>query len=119
MIETMKESQGNVVGFHVTGTLHERDYEELLPKLEALFTEHGKLRLLFYADPEFKGWDLSAAWQDAGIGLRHRADFERMAIVGAPDWVNQCVRLAKFLFKGEAQIFAADALEQAWAWVKG
>lgn len=119
MIEVMEESVGAVVGLHVTGTLHEKDYEELLPRLEDLFRQHGKLRVLFYADPEFEGWDLSAAWQDASLGFRHLADFERLALVGAPDWVVWCVRLSAFLFKGEVRIFSADRLDDAWRWVKG
>lgn len=60
MIEVMEESSGAVVGLHVTGTLNEKDYEELLPRLDDLFRDHGKLRVLFYADQEFQGWDLSA-----------------------------------------------------------
>ena len=41
----------------------------LIPKLEALFAAHGKLRVLFLADPDFAGWDLSVAWQDARWGF--------------------------------------------------
>ncbi|MYM57115.1 STAS/SEC14 domain-containing protein [Thalassovita mangrovi] len=119
MIEFMEGSEGATVGLRVTGKLHEQDYAELLPKLEALFAEHGKLRILFYADPDFQGWDMSAAWQDAALGFRHASDFERMAMVGAPDWVDWCVRLSAFLFKGEVRIFEADQLDEAWTWIRG
>lgn len=118
MIEVMDESSGAVVGLHVTGTLHEKDYEALLPKLEDLFQKHGKLRVLFHADPGFRGWDLSAAWQDAALGFRHASDFERLALVGAPDWVVWCVRLSAFLLKGEVRIFPAGQLDAAWRWIK-
>ncbi|MCG6904279.1 MAG: STAS/SEC14 domain-containing protein [Rhodobacter sp.] len=117
-MEIMKESRENVVGLHVTGTLHEKDYTELLPRLEDLFRKHGKLRMLFYADPDFRGWDMSAAWQDAELGFRHASDFERLALVGAPQWVVWCVRMSAFLLKGEVRIFQAEALEEAWNWVK-
>ena len=73
MIELMKESTENIVGLHVTGMLHEGDYAEFLPKLEDLFRKNGKQRVLFYADPDFRGWDMSAAWQDASLGFRHAA----------------------------------------------
>jgi len=119
MIEVMEESSGAIVGLHVTGTLHEEDYAKLLPMLENLFRQHGTLRILFFADPEFKGWDLSAAWQDASIGFRHAADFERLALVGAPEWIVWCVRLSAFLFKGEVRVFSADQLDEAWKWVEG
>ena len=118
MIEFMKESAGNVVGLRATGTLHEADYEEILPKLEALFQEHGKLRMLFYADEAFKGWDISAAWKDTSFGFGHVSDFERLALVGAPEWVVWCVRLSAFLFKGEVRIFKSGEIEDAWNWVR-
>jgi hypothetical protein len=107
------------VGLRVSGTLHEADYAELLPKLEDLFRQHGRLRLLFYADPEFHGWDMSAAWQDAALGFQHGADFERLALVGAPEWVVWCVRLSAFLIKGEVRVFPGDALDEAWSWIQG
>lgn len=118
MIEMMERSSGCVVGLRATGTLHDRDYRELLPMLEGLFTEHGTLRVLFYADPGFEGWDLKAAWDDAALGFGHASDFERMAIVGAPDWVEWCVKLCAFLFKGEVRLYAADDLDSAWVWLE-
>lgn len=96
MIELMRESSAGIVGLHVTGTLHESDYAESLPKLEELFREHGRLRVLFYADSDFRGWDMSAAWQDAYLGFRHAADFERLALVRAHAITEFCVRLGEF-----------------------
>jgi len=119
MIEVMDQSRGNIIGLHVTGKLHEKDYAEFLPKLEDLFTQYGKLRVLFFADPDFEGWDMSAAWQDASVGFRHAADFERLAVVGAPDWVEWCIRLSGFLFKGDVKIFPPDQLNDAWGWIQG
>lgn len=117
MIEFLDRSHANIVGLRASGTLHEQDYAEFLPKLEALFAQHGKLRVLFLAAPDFKGWDISAAWQDASLGFRHAADFEKLAIVGAPDWVVWCVRCSAFLFKGEVRIFSAGEVEDAWRWL--
>lgn len=119
MFELMERSRGKLVGLRATGKLHEADYRELLPKLESLFQQHGKLSVLFYADESFEGWDMKAAWDDASFGFKHAADFERLALVGAPEWVVWCVRLSAFLFKGEVRIFPRDALEEAWAWAAG
>jgi hypothetical protein len=118
MIKVMDGSTGNVLGLRVTGRLHAADYDALLPKLEDRFREHGKLRVLFYADDGFEGWDLKAAWDDTALGFAHASDFERLALVGAPDWVVWCVRLSAFLFKGEVRIFPREALGDAWAWVR-
>ncbi|WP_343079949.1 STAS/SEC14 domain-containing protein [Ostreiculturibacter nitratireducens] len=119
MIEFMEGSMGRIVGLRATGRLKEADYRDLLPKLEELFRQHGKLDLLFYMDEGFEGWDMQAAWDDASFGFSHAGDFERLAVVGAPAWVNWCIRLSSFLFKCEVRIFPGEALEEAWGWVKG
>ena len=120
MIEFMPESRGNIVGVRAIGTLTDADYKgTLIPKLESLFKQYGKLNVLFYMGKDFEGWDLQAAWDDASFGLTHRADFERLAIVGGPRWVEWCMKLSGFLMKGEIKLFPLDSLDDAWDWVKG
>ena len=119
MIEIMPQSDGNIVGVKASGKLTDTEYKQvLIPKLEALFDQYGELAVLFYMDETFVGWDLEAAWDDASYGLKHRADFSKLAIVGGPAWVEWCVKLSGFLMKGEIRIFAADQLDRAWAWIK-
>ena len=51
MIELMPESAGNIVGIRATGTLTGADYEKvLIPRLEELFGEYGRLRILLNMD---------------------------------------------------------------------
>ena len=119
MIEVLPESAGNLIGIRATGTLTGADYETvLIPKLDKMFAEHGRLRILFYMDEGFKGWDLGAAWDDASIGLKHRAGFDKIAMVGGPDWVAWIMRLSAFLIAGEVKVFPKDQLQDAWSWVK-
>jgi hypothetical protein len=119
MLEIMTESGGALVGVHASGTLHEEDYRAFLPELEKRFREHGKLRIVFYADENFEGWDTRAAWDDMSFGIKHASDFERLALVGAPAWVVWCIKLSAFLMKGDIKVFPGDALDDAWAWAKG
>jgi hypothetical protein len=119
MIQIMPESSGNVLGVKASGKLTDTDYKQvLIPKLATLFEQHGKLNVLFYMDEAFEGWDLEAAWDDASYGLKHRADFGKLALVGGPSWVDWCIKLSGFLMKGEIKIFPADQLDRAWAWIK-
>ena len=118
MMTLMPRSHDNIVGIHVSGKLHDADYKDILPKLEGLFEEHGNLRVLFYADDGFEGWDLTAAWDDTAFGFGHMSQFDRLALVGAPSWVEWCVKLSAFLFKGEVRLFPADEVEGAWEWIE-
>jgi SpoIIAA-like len=120
VIEFPSEGKGKTIGIKVSGMLAGADYKQvLIPELEKKFAEYGKLRVLFYMDEGFLGWDLTAAWEDATVGLKHRAEFERLAVVGGPQWVHWCMRLSAFLIAGEIRIYAASRLEEAWTWIKG
>lgn len=119
MIEFMERSSGKAVAIRATGQLSKHDYDAvLIPELERLFAEHGKLDLLFYMDTAFEGWDLGASWEDFSYGLQHRADFGKIAVVGGPAWVAWCVKLSGFLMKGEMRVLPTEALEEAWNWIR-
>lgn len=119
MIEFLPESSLNVVGIRVGGRLTDADYKhDLIPRLESLFDRHGKLKVLLFMDGTFEGWDLEAAWDDASLGIAHRADFEKIAVVGGPTWVEWGVRLAGFLMKGEIRTFRDSQLAAAWQWIR-
>ena len=91
------------------------DYEDvLIPQLDRLSEEYGKLRVLFYMDEGFAGWEWSAAWEDAAFALKRRADFEKIAVVGGPHWVARCMKFTAFLIAGDVRTFLADRLQDAW-----
>ena len=120
MIEFMDESTGKFVGIRIGGTLTDADYKDvLIPRLEDLFDRHGKLDCLLYLDDSFHGWEAGAAWDDMSFGMRHRADFEKLAVVGGPGWVRQGLNAFAFLMKGEVRTYPAEDIEKAWEWVAG
>ncbi len=118
MITILPESRGNVLAVKANGKLTVRDYEDVfIPKLEELIREHGKVRALLYLAEDFDGWEMGAMWDDARVGLKHRKDFEKMAVVGGPGWVQKVVRAVAPLMSGEVKTFAADELEEALHWI--
>jgi hypothetical protein len=119
MIAFMQESGGNLLGVHAGGKLTENDYKDcLVPRLELLIDRFGKVRVLFYMDETFHGWDLKSAWANTTLDVRHRADFERIAVVGAPAWEEWCAKLAGRFMAGEIRTFPPDQLQQAWDWLR-
>ena len=82
------------MGLRATGKLTDQDYKEvLLPSLAALIKQHGKIRLLCFLDEEFVGLEPGAMWEDAKFFFPHKNDFEKMAIVGAPKWVERLMKI--------------------------
>ncbi|OZM75351.1 STAS/SEC14 domain-containing protein, partial [Pseudonocardia sp. MH-G8] len=58
-------------------------------------------------------------WRNTCLDLRHRRDFDKVAIVGAPTWERWCAKLANLLITGEIKTFTRDELSTAWTWVRG
>ena len=70
------------------------------------------------------GRDLSrlepkAAWANTIFDLKHRRDFEKIAMIGAPKWEERCVKTAAtLLMHGKMRTFRPDQLNQAWHWLR-
>lgn len=120
MIEIMGESTGDVLGVRAKGTLTRSDYDDVLaPQIGALLNQVPTLRVLFLIDETFEGWTVDAAWANTVFDLKHRRDFDKIAMVGAPTWEEWCVRApAALLMKGELRTFRRPDLERAWAWLR-
>ncbi|OLT01281.1 hypothetical protein BJF90_32890 [Pseudonocardia sp. CNS-004] len=119
MLELMAESDGDVIGFRARGVLTEDDYQSVLdPHLQKALEAGGRIRVLVLMEETFQGWNVRAAWRNTCLDLRHRRDFDKVAIVGAPTWEQWCAKLANLLIAGEIKIFTRDELSAAWTWLR-
>ena len=119
MIEILPESAGDVLGVKATAKLTDDDYRKVfIPALERMLKEYGKVKALFYMDPDFKGWDLRAMWDDAKFGVKHKDDFEKIAVVGGKKWIDWAVKLDALFMKGKVKTYSDAELAQAWDWIK-
>jgi hypothetical protein len=119
MIEVMPESQGNVIGVKFSGKITAREYEEIIiPRLEAVLMEHGKARFMYVLDEGFQGAEAGAMWDDTKLGVKHRHDFDKLALVGGPRWMEWLTKLCAKLISGETRTFSLEQLQEAWVWLK-
>jgi hypothetical protein len=119
MIEVLPESQGNLLGVRAWGKITARDYEEvLIPRLDAVIREHGQVRFLCLIDDDLQGMELGAMWDDTKYGLKHRKDFEKMALVAPARWMEVVMKLFSPLLRGELRTFPRSQLQEAWEWLK-
>ncbi|MEW6347502.1 MAG: STAS/SEC14 domain-containing protein [Thermodesulfobacteriota bacterium] len=119
MIEILQESQGNVLAVQGRGTLSDADYDHLLiPTLENIMKEHRKARLLFDMSRGFRGWNIAAAWRYAKFGLKHRSDFEKVAAICGPKWVQMGMKMQALVSGGETKTFSCDERSEAFDWIR-
>ena len=119
MIEIMSETEGKMLAVKATEKLTYDDYEEVfIPKLNQLIEEYGKIRVVMNFAENFTGWEPEAAWDDAKFGIQHRNDFEKIAVIGGPKWVEWAIRLSAYFIYGEVKTYEASDFQDAISWVK-
>lgn len=121
MIEILPEGRDDILGVRFLRKLTASDYHDVLaPHVEALLARFATLKIVILIDETFAGWTLSAAWANTVFDLKHRRDFDKIAMVGAPRWEQWCVRKpAALLMRGELRTYRRDQVDDAWAWLRG
>lgn len=118
MIEIMKESTGAVLAVKATKKLSGDDYTVVwIPALKKVIDEHEKVKCLLYMDENFEGWELKAMWEDAKFGFAHRNDFDKLAVVGGPKWVEWGTKVASAMISGEVKTYETVQLDKALKWI--
>jgi len=117
MIETLERSSGAVLGFKMTGKLHDEDYKRFVPEIDAVLGEHEKIRLLAWFD-DFHGWDLHALWDDIVFDATHCAKIDRVALVGDRAWEKWMAKVCKPFTRATVNYFDVGDIESAWEWIE-
>ena len=114
MIETLPSPSDKVLGFKLSGKLHDADYKTFVPAIDAA-AQQGKIRLLAQFH-DFHGWDLHALWDDIKFSTTHCTKFERIALVGDKAWETWMAKVCKPFTMAKIQYFDVSKLAEAWAW---
>ncbi|MBY0524304.1 MAG: STAS/SEC14 domain-containing protein [Gemmataceae bacterium] len=117
MIEQLSESAGKVLGFKLSGKLHDEDYKHFVPAVDAAVAQHGKTRILAQFH-DFHGWDMHALWDDIKFSTTHCTKIERLALVGETTWEKWMAKVCKPFTMAKVQYFSEDKIDDAWKWIK-
>ena len=118
MIEALPNFPDYVVAVACKGHVTRHDYETVLvPKVEKALKRHEKVRLYYQVDPDFKGIDPGAVWEDFKVGVGHLTRWARIAIVTDVDWIRNTMAVFSFLIPGEIRIFPTSEMSKARDWI--
>lgn len=118
MIELIQGLPDNVVAFSAKGEVTADDYESILiPAVEKIIKEQGKVRLLYFLGPDFTGYSAKAMWEDEKVGLHHLAAWEKVALVSDVKWVRGATKFFGFMMPGRVRVFTNDQLSEAKDWI--
>lgn len=118
MIRLMRDLPDNVFGVLATGKITMADYENILiPALEDKLKTNSKIRMLYYIESDFIGFELSAMWDDAKLGIKHLSEWDRIALVSDLDMLNSFMKFFGHLMKSEVRIYKDADLDKAKEWI--
>ncbi|MCE2570249.1 STAS/SEC14 domain-containing protein [Motilimonas eburnea] len=104
------------IAIRAVGKLSHQDYEVMTPMFEAALKEVPYAKVDVLADlTEFHGWELRAAWDDFKLGLKHGAQFNKIALVGHQQWQSVAASVGSWFVDGEIKAF--DDHQQALVWL--
>jgi len=116
MIEQLPQSSDKVLGFKLSGKLHDEDYKKFVPVIDAAVAKVGKIRLLAQFH-DFHGWDMHALWDDIKFSTRHCLDIERIALVGDKKWEEWMAKVCKPFTMAKIKYFRSSEIESAKSWL--
>jgi hypothetical protein len=117
VIEQLTSPSDKILGFKLSGKLHDEDYKTFVPAIDAA-AKDGKIRLLAQFH-DFQGWDARALWDDIKFSTTHCTKFERIALVGDKTWEKWMAKVCAPFTMAKVQYFDATEIDKAWAWLQG
>jgi hypothetical protein len=117
MIETLTGFPDKVLGFKMSGKLHDEDYKTFVPMVDEAIAEHGKVRMLAQFH-DFHGWDAKALWDDTKFATTHCTKIERIALVGEKTWEKWMAIVCKPFTMAKIRYFDAAQIDAARKWLE-
>lgn len=106
-----------VLCVEAVGTVTDADYQQVLvPAVREKLERHGRIRLVYVLGDEFDGWTMGALWEDAKVGTRDLASWEKVAVVSDKDWLRHAVKAFGWMMPGDVRVFDLDELAAAKSW---
>ena len=116
MVISIETKRANLIAIRLTGTLGKKDYEQLIPVLEAKIKQFGKIDL-YWEMEALEGWELSGLWEDLKFDITHINSFRKVAIVGDRKWEEWIARMIKPFTTAEIRYFDVRQKDEAMHWL--
>lgn len=117
MITIIPDVPENVAAFKASGEITKEDFENLvIPHVKAKVNIYNELNYLFFLDTDLDNFTSGAWFQDALLGLKNLANWNRAAIVTDKKAVQNFTAIFSVVMPGEFKFFPTDDLKNALFW---
>jgi len=118
MIQVIPDTPNNIAAFRATGEVTKENYQTVvLPEIERLLKQINHINFLLVLDTELENFTTGAWVQDALLGLKNLAKWNRAAIVTDSDTIISFTNGFSYIVPGEFKGFKKSEYDQAVTWV--
>jgi hypothetical protein len=122
MLTRIEDLPAGAIGVVASGRVTREERRAMLePTIADAIGEHGRLRLLYVAGPDFDGYESGGLYDEAVFGTRNFTAFERIAFVAEDGPYRRAVGAMDGLMPAALKLFgpaeiaiARDWLEASW-----
>ncbi|RZJ39526.1 MAG: STAS/SEC14 domain-containing protein, partial [Chryseobacterium sp.] len=108
----------NIAAFRATGEVTKENYQTVvLPEIERLLKQINHINFLLVLDTELENFTTGAWMQDALLGLKNLAKWNRSAIVTDFDTIISFTNGFSYIVPGEFKGFKKSEFDEAVTWV--
>lgn len=116
MIQHIPDLPPNMVGFRSSGEVTKDDFEIVQQKVSELVEQTDKLNYLLYLDNSPADFTIGAWFQDALLGIKNIAKWNRASIISDSETVDNFTKVFSALMPGEFKVFPKADYQTAINW---
>ncbi|MBE8721242.1 SpoIIAA family protein [Sphingobacterium pedocola] len=107
----------NLIGFEAKGEVTADDFKNVvIPKVTAFIDRHDKINYMLVLNTDVSNFTTGAWLQDAWLGLKDLAKWNRAAIVSDNDTIKKITEVFTKVMPGEFKIFEHNRYNEAVQW---
>jgi len=119
MFQILSGFPDDVVAVSATGEVTAADYEQILaPAVEQKLARHRPLKLFFHFGPDFQGLQTGAFVEDLRLGIAHRHDWGRVAVVTDSGLLRDAVGFFGLMMRLPLRLFFNADYRKARDWIE-
>jgi hypothetical protein len=117
MYRKLPESDGEVLGYYVTGTVTPDEIKEMHRDIDSAIDQHGRVKLLVDIR-DMSAPEPMAVWEDLKLTPEYISNVEKFAVIGDRRLHELATRATGAISKGKAEYFEREQIGAAWEWLK-
>jgi len=107
----------NLIGFEAKGEVTADDFKNVvIPKVTAFIDRHDKINYMLVLNTDVSNFTTGAWLQDAWLGLKDLAKWNRAAIVSDNDTIKKITEVFTKVMPGEFKVFEHTRYNEAVLW---